>query len=196
MRTSSSVYPASRLSTLRSVLAVPPAARWVRPALLSNQPRTTLGYTSAGTHKTFILPCRLPAAETAALAPSRCFVRRSPAIPSIANCGAGIGLRGTATPASSASLLGIRRRTFLALPPARRMNRAYPMAAAAAADNDPAAATHPPAFSKDLTLIEAEEEQLRETAWSLLHRQKVWGGERLRETAWSLLHRQKVGRDG
>ena len=53
------------------------------------------------------------------------------------------------------------------------MNRTALTAAAAAADNDPAAATHPPAFSEDLTLIEAEEEKLRETAWSLLHRQKV-----------------------
>ena len=107
-----------------------------------------------------------PAAETSV---SRCLeARRCPATASSYrdNC---VGLRGAAGPGNS--LLGIRR-TSLTHPTARTMNRMYPMASAAA-DNDPAAATHPPSFHEDLTLIEAEEEQLRETAWSLLHRRKV-----------------------
>ena len=106
------------------------------------------------------------APAAALLAPSHCRPARSP-ISSPGRFGAGAGVSG--------GLAATARSRFSLLRPAR--TRSLMTAAGVAAGDDPAAATHPPSFHEDLTLVQEENEQLRATAGSLLDHRKVWGGE-------------------
>lgn len=118
---------------------------------------------------------QVPAAATAAAlaTSSRSSVARSRPAQGLPGptgcCGYSGRLSASAAPASRRAFWIPRPATQAIIEP--RKDR---IAAAAAAGDDPAAgATHPPTFHDELTLIEVENEQLRETAGSLLNRQKV-----------------------